>query len=97
MKAVSMTLKSHIRNHDLLTRENINRVMGFKEWGLIIILSILWGGSFFFVGVAVKEVPPLTIVFCRVALASIILLVIVLLQLVILVSVGHYGFNFVGR
>ena len=80
MKAVSMTLKSHIRNHDLLTRENINRVMGFKEWGLIIILSILWGGSFFFVGVAVKEVPPLTIVFCRVALASIILLVIVHLK-----------------
>ena len=80
MKAVSMTLKSHIRNHDLLTRENINRVMGFKEWGLIIILSILWGGSFFFVGVAVKEVPPLTIVFCRVGLASIILLGIVYLK-----------------
>ena len=80
MKAMSMTLKSHIRNHDLLTRENINRVMGFKEWGLIIILSILWGGSFFFVGVAVKEVPPLTIVFCRVGLASIILLGIVYLK-----------------
>ncbi|MBW2227183.1 MAG: DMT family transporter [Deltaproteobacteria bacterium] len=54
--------------------------MGFKEWGLIIILSILWGGSFFFVGVAVKEVPPLTIVFCRVGLASIILLGIVYLK-----------------
>ena len=80
MKAMSMTLKSHIKNHDLLTRENINRVMGFKEWGLIIILSILWGGSFFFVGVAVKEVPPLTIVFCRVGLASIILLGIVYLK-----------------
>ena len=80
MKAMSMTLKSHIRNHALLTRENINRVMGFKEWGLIIILSILWGGSFFFVGVAVKEVPPLTIVFCRVGLASIILLGIVYLK-----------------
>jgi drug/metabolite transporter (DMT)-like permease len=75
-----MTLKSHIRNHDLLMRENINRVMGFKEWGLIIILSILWGGSFFFVGVAVKEVPPLTIVFSRVGLASIILLGIVYLK-----------------
>ena len=80
MKAMSMTLKSHVRNHVLLTRENINRVMGFKEWGLIIILSILWGGSFFFVGVAVKEVPPLTIVFCRVGLASIILLGIVYLK-----------------
>jgi len=60
--------------------ETINRVMGIKEWGLIVILSILWGGSFFFVGVAVKEMPPLTIVLCRVALASIILLVTVYLK-----------------
>ena len=54
--------------------------MSFQEWGLIIILSILWGGSFFFVGVAVKEMPPFTIVLCRVALASIILLVVVYLK-----------------
>ena len=60
--------------------EMVNRVMGIKEWSLIVILSILWGGSFFFVGVAVKEMPPLTIVLCRVALASIILLVIVYLK-----------------
>ena len=60
--------------------ETINRVMGIKEWSLIVILSILWGGSFFFVGVAVKEMPPLTIVLCRVALASIILLAIVYLK-----------------
>ena len=62
MKAVSMALKSNITNNDPLTRENVNRVMGIKEWGLITILSILWGGSFFFIGVAVKEVTPLTIV-----------------------------------
>ena len=60
--------------------EIINKVMGIKEWSLIVILSILWGGSFFFVGVAVKEIPPLTIVLCRVALASIILLAIVYLK-----------------
>ena len=30
------------------------------EWGLLLFLSLLWGGSFFFVGVAVKELPPLT-------------------------------------
>lgn len=51
--------------------------MGIKEWGLIIILSIIWGASFFFVEVALKEVTPLTIVLCRVALASLILLIIV--------------------
>ncbi|GAF69605.1 unnamed protein product, partial [marine sediment metagenome] len=45
--------------------ETINMVMGIKEWSLIVVLSILWGGSFFFVGVAVKEMPPLTIVLCR--------------------------------
>ena len=54
--------------------ERVNPVMGPKEWGLIVFLSILWGGSFFFVGVAVKEVPPLTIVLFRVTLASILLL-----------------------
>ncbi|WP_211221112.1 DMT family transporter [Desulfotignum balticum] len=57
--------------------ESVNRVMSIKEWVLIFILSIIWGGSFFFVGVAVKELPPLTIVLGRVALASVILLVIV--------------------
>ena len=54
--------------------ETINQTMGTKEWLMIVILSIIWGGSFFFVGVAVKEMPPLTIVWCRVGLAAIILL-----------------------
>lgn len=44
------------------------------DWSLLIFLSILWGGSFFFTGVAVKEVPPLTIVLVRVGLAALILL-----------------------
>jgi drug/metabolite transporter (DMT)-like permease len=48
--------------------------MGVREWGLILILSAIWGGSFFFVGVAVKEMTPLTIVLCRVGLVSMILL-----------------------
>lgn len=60
--------------------DSVNKVMGIKEWILIIILSILWGGSFFFVGVAVKELPPLTIVMFRVALASMILLAVVYLK-----------------
>ena len=40
--------------------EAVNHVMGFQEWVLIVLLSILWGGSFFFVGVAVKDFPPFT-------------------------------------
>ena len=40
------------------------------EWAMLIALSFLWGGSFFFNGVAVRELPALTIVFSRVALAA---------------------------
>jgi drug/metabolite transporter (DMT)-like permease len=40
------------------------------EWGLLLLLSILWGGSFFFSKVALAEVPPLTVVLARVGLAA---------------------------
>lgn len=45
-----------------------------RDWGLLVLLSVMWGGSFFFVGAAIREFPPLTIVFLRVSLASIVLL-----------------------
>ncbi|MEM7532863.1 MAG: DMT family transporter [Chloroflexota bacterium] len=51
--------------------------MGPFEWLLLITLSILWGGSFFFVGVIVGNLPPLTIVLLRVGLAAIALNIIV--------------------
>jgi drug/metabolite transporter (DMT)-like permease len=44
--------------------------MGLKEWALLIGLSVIWGGSFFFNKVAVGEMPPLTVVFGRVALGA---------------------------
>lgn len=53
--------------------------MSQYEWTLLIILSIVWGGSFFFVGVAVEALPPLTIVALRVSLAAFALLVVVYL------------------
>lgn len=43
------------------------------EWALLVALSVLWGGSFFFTGVAVKALPPFTIVVLRVGLAAVIL------------------------
>ena len=46
------------------------RAMGAAEWGMLGALSVLWGGSFFFVGVAIAELPPLTIVALRVGLAA---------------------------
>ena len=44
--------------------------MSALAWFLLVALSVLWGGSFFFVGVAVAEVPPLTLVTLRVAIAA---------------------------
>lgn len=40
------------------------------DWSLLVLLAILWGGSFFFSKLALAEVPPLTVVLCRVALAA---------------------------
>jgi drug/metabolite transporter (DMT)-like permease len=44
------------------------------EWGMLLCLSVLWGGSFFFNALAIKELPTFTVVVCRVLLASVILL-----------------------
>ena len=46
------------------------RAMTAGEWGLLALLSLLWGGSFFFVAVALEELPPLTLVTLRVGLAA---------------------------
>ncbi|MEP2979892.1 MAG: DMT family transporter [Lentilitoribacter sp.] len=54
----------------------MNKTMGKTEWIMLIALSVLWGGSFLFVGVAVNDVPPLTIVLVRVLLSAIALHVI---------------------
>lgn len=51
----------------------MSRPMSATEWAMLITLSMLWGGSFFFIGIAVLEVPPLTIVLARVAIAAVVL------------------------
>lgn len=50
--------------------------MTLQEWALLFLLSVLWGGSFFFVAVAVEELPPLTVVALRTGLAALTLIVI---------------------
>ncbi|NNM71106.1 DMT family transporter [Enterovirga aerilata] len=47
--------------------------MNATEWSLLVSLSLLWGGSFFFVAVAVREIPPLTLVLLRVGIAALVL------------------------
>jgi drug/metabolite transporter (DMT)-like permease len=44
--------------------------MGATEWGLLLALSVVWGSSFFFYKVLVRELPPLTVVMGRVTLAA---------------------------
>ncbi|QDP25921.1 DMT family transporter [Bradyrhizobium cosmicum] len=52
---------------------NDNRI-DTRDWSLLAVLSMLWGGSFFFNGAALRELPPLTLVLLRVALGAAILL-----------------------
>ncbi|PVB61873.1 DMT family transporter [Labrenzia sp. 011] len=43
--------------------------MTLRNWLLLSVLGILWGGSFLFAKVAVAEVPPFALVFFRVSIA----------------------------
>jgi drug/metabolite transporter (DMT)-like permease len=48
----------------------VQTIMGAREWAMLIALSVLWGGSFFFNGIAVRELPAFTIVLGRVGIAA---------------------------
>ncbi|MCW5730675.1 MAG: DMT family transporter [Alphaproteobacteria bacterium] len=54
--------------------------MGRAEWTMLGLLSILWGGSFFFVAVALRDLPPLTIVLGRVLFGALALLLVLRLR-----------------
>nr|WP_316159859.1 DMT family transporter [Bradyrhizobium sp. SZCCHNRI20481] len=51
-----------------------NDRMDTRDWSLLGLLSLLWSGSFIFNGLALKELPPLTLVLLRIVLAAAILL-----------------------
>ncbi len=53
------------------------RRMGATEWALLITLSVLWGGSFFFVEVLLDALDPASVVFWRVGPAAVALVVLV--------------------
>lgn len=54
-----------------MTAPNSISKMTPQDWLLLILLSLIWGGSFLFARIAVLEVPPLTLVLLRVSLAAI--------------------------
>ena len=65
-----------------MPNSTINTNMAPIEWLMLVTLSVVWGGSFFFVGVIVDDLPPQTIVFFRVFIAALAL---------------HVFFRFTGR
>lgn len=56
------------------------RAMSAREWGLLVTLSLVWGGSFFFFEVGLRELPPFTLVLGRVGIAAVVLLGVVWLS-----------------
>jgi drug/metabolite transporter (DMT)-like permease len=57
--------------------KGIKSRMGLAEWSMLIGLSMLWGGSYFFVEIALLEWSPLLIVGVRVSVAAIVIWTIV--------------------
>ena len=47
--------------------------MSAGDWGQLVLLGFLWGGSFFFARIAVAEIPPLALVLYRVLIAALVL------------------------
>ncbi len=51
--------------------------MSAADWLMLVALSVLWGGSFYFAKIAVLEIPPLTLALARVAIAGAMIAVLV--------------------
>ena len=47
-----------------------NQTMSLHQWGMLIVLSLVWGASFFLIAVALEDLPPLTLVWLRLAIAA---------------------------
>lgn len=48
----------------------INQQMTGREWAVLLILAVIWGGAFLFIGIAVRHVDPLTYVWLRLTIAA---------------------------
>lgn len=53
------------------TAAMIRTQMNRSDWLVLLFLAAIWGGAFFFIGVAVRHVTPLTYVWLRVTIAAI--------------------------
>ena len=48
-------------------------VMDGRDWSMLLCLSVLWGGSFFFYKILAPSVPPLTVVLGRAVISALLL------------------------
>jgi len=58
---------------ELAARDNapvIRTVMNRRDWLILGILAVIWGGAFIFIGIAVHQVAPLTYVWLRLSIAA---------------------------
>lgn len=70
----------------------INRSMGAAEWGLLVSLSFIWGGSFVLNAMALAALPPFTVVLIRVATAAVALHILIrAMGLSLSVGAGTWG------
>ena len=56
----------------------VSATMNRRDWAILLILSVLWGGSFFFIEIALETVRPFSLVLIRVAIAAALLWVFLL-------------------
>jgi drug/metabolite transporter (DMT)-like permease len=59
------------------------------DWAALVLLSVIWGGSFFFGKIAIAEIPPLTMVLSRVSIGALALFLIARLSGVRVPLAGH--------
>lgn len=50
--------------------------LGALEWALLLLLGLIWGSSFFFFKILVEALPPFTVVFGRLTIASAALMIV---------------------
>ena len=75
MKAVADSTSASTTTAPPVSRRHYR--MGAFEWVLLIALAAVWGSSFFFNKVALRELPPFTLVWVRSVLAGVFLYLIV--------------------
>jgi drug/metabolite transporter (DMT)-like permease len=54
----------------LYARPMIRITMNGRDWAILGVLALIWGGAFFLIGVAVRHVPPFTYVLMRLTIAA---------------------------